>query len=48
MSMRWIDAMAGVAVVELRGVQAEVGGVEYDSRRVGKADVIIIHRAADC
>jgi UDP-N-acetylmuramoyl-L-alanyl-D-glutamate--2,6-diaminopimelate ligase len=42
--MRWIDAMAGVAVVELRGVQAEVGGVEYDSRRVGKADVFVAMR----
>src|ERR1700738_5298217 len=42
--MRWMDAAAGVACVELAAVPAEVVGVEYDSRRVGKGDVFVAMR----
>jgi UDP-N-acetylmuramoyl-L-alanyl-D-glutamate--2,6-diaminopimelate ligase len=39
-----MDAAAGVACVELAAVPAEVVGVEYDSRRVGKGDVFVAMR----
>jgi UDP-N-acetylmuramoyl-L-alanyl-D-glutamate--2,6-diaminopimelate ligase len=42
--MRWIDVMAGVASVEFAEVQAEVTGVEYDSRRVRRGDVFVAMR----
>jgi UDP-N-acetylmuramoyl-L-alanyl-D-glutamate--2,6-diaminopimelate ligase len=32
--MNWIDALKEVSVIERAGAAAEVGGVEYDSRRV--------------
>ena len=42
--MRWMDAVADLAWVELAQVQAEVSGVEYDSRRVGRGDVFVAMR----
>ncbi len=42
--MQWNDAMARVATVELAGVQVEVVGVEYDSRRVSRGDVFVAMR----
>ena len=42
--MQWNQAMARVATVELAGVQGDVTGVEYDSRRVGRGDVFVAMR----
>jgi UDP-N-acetylmuramoyl-L-alanyl-D-glutamate--2,6-diaminopimelate ligase len=42
--MRWIDVMASVASVEFAQVQAEVIGVEYDSRRVRRGDAFVAMR----
>ncbi len=39
--MRWIDAAARVGAVKLAGVQVDVAGVQYDSRRVGRGDVFV-------
>ena len=48
-SMRWMDAVADVACVELAvaqksAAQVEVAGVQYDSRRVGRGDVFVAMR----
>ena len=42
--MQWNEAMARVATVELAGVQVDVAGVEYDSRRVSRGDVFVAMR----
>jgi UDP-N-acetylmuramoyl-L-alanyl-D-glutamate--2,6-diaminopimelate ligase len=42
--MQWTEAMARVATVELAGVQVDVAGVEYDSRRVSRGDVFVAMR----
>ena len=42
--MQWNEAMARVATVELAGVQVDVAGVEYDSRRVRHGDVFVAMR----
>ena len=42
--MQWNEAMARVATVELAGVQVDVAGVEYDSRRVARGDVFVAMR----
>ena len=42
--MRWIDAVADCACVELAAVEAEVSGIQYDSRRVGHSDVFVAMR----
>jgi UDP-N-acetylmuramoyl-L-alanyl-D-glutamate--2,6-diaminopimelate ligase len=42
--MQWNEAMARVATVELAGVQVDVTGVEYDSRRVSRGDVFVAMR----
>lgn len=42
--MRWMDAIADVAWVELAEAQAEVSKVEYDSRRVGHGDCFVAMR----
>jgi UDP-N-acetylmuramoyl-L-alanyl-D-glutamate--2,6-diaminopimelate ligase len=43
--MRWDDAVATVQVLERGGpVDVEVGGVQYDSRRVGAGDVFVAMR----
>jgi UDP-N-acetylmuramoyl-L-alanyl-D-glutamate--2,6-diaminopimelate ligase len=42
--MQWNEVMARVATVELAGVQVDVAGVEYDSRRVRRRDVFVAMR----
>src|ERR1700722_8070897 len=43
--MKWSEAMAGVGVVATAGaVDAEVRGVQYDSRRVDAGDVFVAMR----
>jgi UDP-N-acetylmuramoyl-L-alanyl-D-glutamate--2,6-diaminopimelate ligase len=39
--MRWMDAVADIRWVELAAVEAEVSGVEYDSRRVKRGDCFV-------
>jgi UDP-N-acetylmuramoyl-L-alanyl-D-glutamate--2,6-diaminopimelate ligase len=47
--MRWVDALEEVDVVEASGADAEVSGVEYDSRRVepGAAFVAMLGGTTD-
>ena len=47
--MNWEDACAEIVTVERAGSAAEITGVEYDSRRVGRGDLFVAMRggAAD-
>jgi UDP-N-acetylmuramoyl-L-alanyl-D-glutamate--2,6-diaminopimelate ligase len=42
--MNWETACAGLTALERGGPSVEVGGVEYDSRRVGREDVFVAMR----
>jgi UDP-N-acetylmuramoyl-L-alanyl-D-glutamate--2,6-diaminopimelate ligase len=42
--MNWETVCAGLSAIECGGPSVEVGGVEYDSRRVGLGDVFVAMR----
>ena len=42
--MNWETVSAGVTAIERSGGSIEIGGVEYDSRRVGRGDVFVAMR----
>jgi UDP-N-acetylmuramoyl-L-alanyl-D-glutamate--2,6-diaminopimelate ligase len=42
--MKWANVLLDVSVLECVGTPAEVFGVEYDSRRVGRGDVFVAMR----